>query len=124
MNSTSPALDDAIAAGMRGESIDLTDVLLSGHLVVPSSTEPTDTMLDLTPVLYDRAGTPMLAAFTTFDLPEQVAALAEYRLTISGRDLIDRMPPDAGIVINPGLPAGLELLPQQVGQLRRVGRDA
>jgi hypothetical protein len=76
-------------------------------------------------VLADAKKTPFLAIFTA---PERSAAWAQrqtaygFGLSTNFVGLLQGMAPDMGIVINPGLPAGFELQPATVAQLRAQAR--
>ncbi len=72
-------------------------------------------------VLADSQKTPFLALFTA---PERSAAWTQrqttytFGLSTDFGGLLQGMAPDQGIVINPGLPAGFELQPATVAQLK------
>ena len=72
-------------------------------------------------VLADAQKTPYLAIFTA---PERSAAWAQrqtsysFGLSTDFAGVLQGMAPELGIVINPGLPAGFELQPATVAQLR------
>lgn len=72
-------------------------------------------------VLADAKKTPFLAIFTA---PERCAAWTQrettfgFGLSTDFAGLLQGMAPDLGLVINPGLPAGFELQPATVAQLR------
>lgn len=76
-------------------------------------------------VLADARKTPFLAIFTA---PERSAAWTQrqrtygFRLSMDFKDLLRDMAPDQGLVINPGLPAGFELQPATVVQLKAQTR--
>lgn len=72
-------------------------------------------------VLADAQKTPFLAVFTA---PERSAAWTQrqntygFRQSMDFKNLLQDMAPDQGLVINPGLPAGFELQPAKVAELR------
>lgn len=76
-------------------------------------------------VLADAKKTPFLALFTA---PERADAWSKRQTTFGfGRStdfagLLKGMAPEQGIVINPGLPAGFEMQPATVAQLRAQAR--
>jgi hypothetical protein len=76
-------------------------------------------------VLADTKKTPFLAIFTA---PERSAAWTQrqttfgFGLATDFADLLQGMAPGLGVVINPGLPAGFELQPATVAQLRARSR--
>ncbi|ARC56290.1 hypothetical protein AS850_04265 [Frondihabitans sp. 762G35] len=113
-------LEQAIASGQAGDS-DMNDVLaqfVNAIIIVPTATEVVTDMNELQPVLFDREGTPMLATFTHIDrIPEQVGEFAKYAVEIPAAELVQAIPEDTGLVVNPGHSEGFEMLPQGVQQL-------
>lgn len=75
------------------------------------------------PLLYDRGGTPMLATYTSLDRARSAAPEAVFALTMTGPDLVLRMPEGHGIVMNPGHDVGFELFPDAVHALARRARE-
>lgn len=75
-------------------------------------------------VLADSKKTPFLALFTA---PERAEAWSKrqttfgFGLSTEFAGLLQGLAPDLGIVINPGLPAGFELQPATVAQLKAQG---
>jgi hypothetical protein len=114
------ALEAAILTGQAGES-DMNDVIaqfVNALVVVPTATEVTDDMNELQPVLFDREGTPMLAVFTHIDrIPEQVAEVAKFAVQLPAAELVQAVPGETGVVVNPGSTEGFEMLPEGVQQL-------
>jgi hypothetical protein len=122
----STPLELAIAQGQAGQA-DMNDVIgqfVNALIIVPTATEVTEDMNDLQPVLFDREGTPMLAAFTHLDrVPEQVIEVAKYAVEIPAAELVQAMPTETGLVINPGNTEGFEMLPEGVQQLANDVRN-
>jgi hypothetical protein len=100
-------LEQAIARGQAGET-DMTAVLtefINTVVVVPTATPLTPETDQLQPVLFDRDGVPMLAAFTHEDrIDEKVTSVADH---VAG----------TGLVINVGTTDGFEMMPEGVAQL-------
>jgi hypothetical protein len=113
-------LEQAIAKGQAGEG-DMNSVLaefVNAEIVVPTAVEAEESLNELQPVLFDREGTPMLAAFTHADMiGDQVREVAGHSATIHAAELVQAIPPQTGLVINPGNPEGFEMLPEGVAQL-------
>lgn len=107
-------LERMIARAMSGERLDVIEAMLRTQLVVPSGGDVGPGFEGFVPVLYDRDGVPMLAVFTSLDLAKRVTHLARFAVTMSGRDVIVRMPEGHGVVLNPGHDVGLEILPHAV----------
>lgn len=116
----STELETAIAMGQAGKG-DMNDVI--GHfvnslLIVPTATEVTDDLNELQPVLFDREGTPMLAVFSHVDrIPQQVTEVASYAVQMPAAELVQAIPAETGLVVNPGNSEGFEMLPEGVQQL-------
>jgi hypothetical protein len=111
-------LEEVIARGMRGEQVDVLGAFLAAQVVVPSGEAVSDGFGGFVPVLYEREGVPILAVFTSLDRATVVSAMAPFAVTMTGRELVDRMPPDYGIVVNPGHGEGFDMSPQSVAGLR------
>ncbi|GAB2967626.1 SseB family protein [Frigoribacterium salinisoli] len=113
-------LEQAISKGQAGEG-DMNAVLaefVNSEVVVPSATEVTSDLNALQPVLFDRDGTPMLAAFTHEDrVGEQVRGVAPNTAVLHAAELVQAIPPQTGLVLNPGNSEGFEMLPEGVAQL-------
>jgi len=113
-------LEAAIANGQSGQG-DMNDVIgqfVNALIVVPTATEVTDDLNELQPVLFDREGTPMLAVFSHIDrIPDQVTDVASYAVQMPAAELVQAIPGETGLVVNPGSPEGFEMLPEGVQQL-------
>ena len=114
------ALEQAIAKGQAGEG-DMNSVLaefVNAEIVVPTAVQAEESLNELQPVLFDREGTPMLAAFTHADMiGDQVREVAAHSATIHAAELVQAIPPQTGLVVNPGNTEGFEMLPEGVAQL-------
>jgi hypothetical protein len=109
------ALEQAISKGQAGEG-DMNGVLaefVNAQVVVATAVDAQDSLNDLQPVLFDREGTPMLAAFTH----------AEFQATIPAAELVQAIPAQTGLVVNPGNSEGFEMLPEGVAQLANDVRE-
>jgi hypothetical protein len=113
-------LELAISEGQAGRG-DMNDVIaqfVNALIVVPTATEVKDDLNDLQPVLFDREGTPMLASFSHVDMiPAEVIEVAQYAVQMPAAELVQAIPPETGLVINPGNVEGFEMLPEGVQQL-------
>lgn len=111
---TGPELESLIRRGMQGEAVDVIDALLRFELIVPSGSAVGPNFEGFVPVLFDRGETSMLAVFTSLELTARVSHQARFALTMTGRDLVLRMPGGHGVVVNPGHEVGFELFPDAV----------
>lgn len=66
----------------------------------------------------------MLAVFTSFEMTSRVADLAEHAPTMTGHDLVLRMPPGQGIVVSPGHDVGFGILPVAMAHVAQRARDS
>jgi len=62
----------------------------------------------------------MMAVFTDIERAKRTAEHAKYCLRMTGKDRLQRMPPDFGIVVNPGFIAGLDI---SADGIRRIRKD-
>lgn len=121
---TGPELETLIRRGMQGEAVDVIGALLRSELVVPSGGAVGPNFEGFVPVLFDRGETPMLAVFTSLALTARVSHQARFALSMTGRDLVLRMPGGHGLVVNPGHEVGFELFPDAVQAVARRAREA
>lgn len=94
-------------------------LLLASDLFIPSRSEVQADSSGFVPLIFDRHGIPMTAVFTVAARVLIYQHEAKYFLKMNGRELLARMPPDYGIVVNPGHQLGLEILPHGVKQIVR-----
>lgn len=114
-------LEDALVRARAGQlaPADFLRVLLMSDLAVPS-TAPVDAAgRGLQPVTYEKAGSPMVAAYSSLERAKAAAGLARYALTIRGRALLRGLPPEFGLVLNPGLAAGMDITPDGIADALR-----
>lgn len=88
--------------------------LIHSDLALPSATEVKSDGTGFEPILYDRTGIKMVAAFTDKSRIGELIHTAEYCLTMNGLQVLRRIPSGYGLVINPGLKIGLELSPDGI----------
>jgi hypothetical protein len=108
---------------MQGETVDVIGALLRAELVVPSGGPVGANFEGFVPVLFDRGETPMLAVFSSLERAARVSHQARVALTMTGRDLVLRMPGGHGLVVNPGHEVGFELFPDAVQAVARRAHE-
>lgn len=92
--------------------------LLKSDLFIPSATPFDDDLAKATPLIYKREGKQLLTVFTSLERAKTAQSKASYCLSMNARELVLRMPPEHGVVINPGYRVGLELDPVAVSDLK------
>ena len=86
-------------------------------VAVPSATEILEDGSGLQPLLFPKNGVQMLACFTDKSRIGEFSSLAPYCLVLKGHDLLRRMSPGFGLVVNPGTPTGFDVPPQGVAKI-------
>ena len=71
------------------------------------------------PMQYERCGEVFVATFTALSRTQRVAKQAPYCLSIKASELLNRISPNVGIVLNPGCSAGFELPASGLEGIRR-----
>jgi len=112
LNELELALDQA-QGGRLGVS-ELMRVLLSSKLAVPSAEEVMADGSGFSPLLFNKNGVQMLACFSDKSRVGEFADMTPYCLMMQGRELLRRMPPGYGLVINPGLAVGFDMTPDGI----------
>ena len=112
-------LEEALAS-LRSGLIDLTDALhtfVFAEIIVPSGTELQPDGTGLTPLLYEKNGVELVAAYTSGDRVPAVDGKTPYCLVILGGEFLRRMSPGYGLVINPGWSLGMEMSPEGISRI-------
>jgi hypothetical protein len=91
--------------------------LWASELMLPTASEVQADGAGFEPVLFDKQGARMLAAFTSRQRVARVGQIAKFCLITKGAHVLRRMPEGYGLVINPGLKAGLEISPQGISEI-------
>lgn len=71
------------------------------------------------PVQYERSGEVFVAAFTSLERTKRLAKQFPYCLAIRASELLSRISPKVGVVLNPGWSAGFELPASGIDGIRR-----
>lgn len=109
------------AKAHRITMVQMLRALLGAELTVPSGGEVAADGGGFRPVLFDKAGTPMIACFTAPERIEGIEHLAPYALKMPAHAFLRQVPAGHGIVINPGQEIGFEI---DADGLQRLLRDA
>jgi hypothetical protein len=87
-------------------------------IYVASGSDVGEDLEGFQPLLFEREGTPILAIFSMPDMVGDLADTAPYLVTMTGEDLLNRMPADSGFVMNPRSDITFELLPPAIAAIR------
>ena len=112
-------LDAAIAAAKEGRvpMDDLLRTLLGSELAIPSAGEVMADGSGFQPILFHKAGVPMVACFSSRDGMRDLADLAPYALMMDGRAFLSRVPQGHGVVVNPGAAEGFDITPEGLARM-------
>jgi hypothetical protein len=106
--------------GVMSESV-LMMVLVGSTVIVPSSSEPINSVTEVRPVLLPDPTGRRLAVFTHSDLVGGVPPSARYQVEMEMSVVLDMIPPDAGITVNPrSMSISLDMTPDSVQALRKL----
>lgn len=95
----------------------LLQILVDSELAVPSATEVIADGSGFQPLLFPKEKVQMLACFSDKSRIGEFALLTPYCLVMKGRDLLRRMPPGFGLVINPGTSTGFDISPGGIAKI-------
>lgn len=96
---------------------ELMRALLSSELAVPSAKEVMVDGSGFSPLLFSKEGVQMLACFSDRRRIGDFSDLTPYCLMMRGHELLRRIPPGYGLVINPGLAVGFDMTPDGISLL-------
>jgi hypothetical protein len=115
------SLDRAVAAAQAGSGTvaAMLSALLDATLAVPSGGAVEADGSGFRPVLFDRAGVPMVACFTARERIGPLAQTAPYALEMPARAFLSRVPAGHGVVVDPGHATGFEIDPAGLARLLR-----
>lgn len=107
----SNAIEVALGRAQRGEMNikEFISLLLQSPLYVPSLREIGDKGEGLQPVVFERNSDRFLTVFSGLDRAKVLADTAPFCISMSGAQLLQRVPTGFGIVINPRFDIGLEI---------------
>jgi hypothetical protein len=99
---------------------DFLPILVKSDVAVPSGSEIKSDGRGFQPLLFDKEHVKMVACFTTMERIGSFVSLAPYCLVIKCGEFLRRVPPEYGVVVNPGQPVGFDMSPEG---LRNIVRD-
>ena len=93
--------------------------MMDADLALPSATEVMRDGTGFQPLLFPKENAQMLACFTDKSRLAEYISLAPYCLVMKGRELLSRVPPGYGLVVNPGTSSlGFDVSPEGVTKIR------
>ena len=110
------AVQDAKLGSLRLET--LFDVIADANLLIASRTEVQANGTGFTPLLLEKDGAPFVAAFSSFSRATLHREAAEYVLQMNGREFFLRLPPEYGVMLNPGFVVQLAITCDAARDLR------
>ena len=119
----SSPFEDALLAAQRGEAT-TTDVLgafLDAVVIVPSGPAYDDTKGPFEPLIVSNGTDSFMVVFSTVKQVSKFGAAAgatPYLASMPAIDVVKRLAPGAGIVVNPGSDVGFEILPTLLDSIR------
>ncbi len=112
--------ESRLARAQRGE-IPVKDVLTSlvaADIALPSAAPIGEGWTGFQPLLFSKDGVPMLACFSAKERMTDYADMTPYCLVVKGRELLRRIPPGHGLVVNPGQPVGFDVPPAGIAKIK------
>lgn len=105
----------AAQAGIK-TSNELVETFLAATIYLPSSTDPaTD---GVTPVLTDIKGIPHMAVASSAEALTATQHAAQWAVNITGRQVIEGLAPEGGVVVNMPTGGGFQFTPEVLAQIR------
>jgi hypothetical protein len=120
MEAQTPALETAIVQARAGalQPMDVLDAFHGARVFLASATPTDGDVRELSPLRFETPDGPMIAVFTRLDLIRVFGPTAPYALELTGWQVVDLLPQDAGVVINPRHDVGYQFPPFAIGILR------
>lgn len=92
-------------------------IVVDSELAVPSGAEVMADGRGFQPLLFKKGQAQMVGCFSEKKRIGKYAEMTPYCLTMKGKDLLRRLPPGHGIVINPGLSVGFDISPEGITEI-------
>lgn len=90
------------------------DLFLISDVFVPSASEVMPDGSGMEPLLFNKQNVRMLGVFTAISKVSLFKDNVPFCLTMKVIDLLARLPPDSGLVVNPGYDIGFDLSPDGI----------
>lgn len=114
-------LDQLLTSYKAGDTprLDMLMRLMELHIILPSAGEIDAEGAGYEPLVFDRLGTHMIAACSNSKLAAKYKASHPHTRFINTLGFIKLLKPEYGLVINPGEPTSLELIPDMLDKVRK-----
>jgi len=93
-------------------------ILLDSVVYVPSLREIDEHGVGLQPAVFNHTGQQLIAIFSGLDRAKVISEIAPFCISMTGLQLIERVPTGFGLVINPKFDLGLEIPADGVRNIR------
>lgn len=116
-------LEEGLIKAQNGELTmpEFLQLFLSENVAIASASEVMADWSGLQPLLFDKEGVHMISCFTGLSRMEDFGDRASYALVVKGRDILERILPGMGLVINPGADVGFDLSPEGITRMASDG---
>ncbi len=98
---------------------DFIEYFLNADISIPSESEVMPDGTGLSPLLFEKNGVQMLSVFTALSRVNLFKDKTSYCLSMKGREFLARIPPEFGLVVNPGFDKGFDIPPSGLKKLTR-----
>ncbi|WP_225673967.1 SseB family protein [Thalassolituus marinus] len=91
--------------------------MMKSNLFLASATEVQGDRTGLNPMVFYTPNGDMLAVFSNMDLISEFSEDFRYAVSMSGKEILSRLPSSVGIVVNPGSENGFEIKPDHIKKI-------
>ena len=115
------ALESVLLLAQQGRASvgEVLKLLVASSVYVLSETEVSQDGRGLNPVFFSTPDGQFMAAFTSLERSKVLASNAPFCLMLTGARMLDLVPVNRGLVINPGLAVGFQLPASGIPAVRR-----
>jgi hypothetical protein len=117
-------LDQLLQSYKAGDTprLEMVSKLVALPIILPSASEIDDAGAGYQPLVFDRMGTDMVAAFSNEALAQKYADSHPHLNSITAGAFIELLKPEVGLVLNPHEDTSLEMVPDFLNKLRAALR--
>lgn len=96
---------------------ELLRLFVGARIVLPSASEVAADGAGFAPLQFAKENTQMVGCFTAAERIGEFSNVTPFYLEVTGKQFLKRLPPDYGVVINPGWSVGFDISPQGVAKI-------